>query len=84
MDQQTMTTDRPADEGVALRDDLLNSADEIADFLGWPRQRVYNEARPERAKATGFPVFRIGGSVTARRSTLAVWIRGLEQRAVAS
>ena len=29
---------------ISIRDDLLNGAAEIADFLGWPVHRVYHAA----------------------------------------
>lgn len=70
--------DQKSERSIALRDDLLNGADAIADYLGWHRRRVYYETREDRVKKTGFPAFKIGGVVTARRSRLEVWIRTLE------
>ena len=58
--------------------DLLEGAGAIAAFMyGDPekRRKVYHAA----ARA-GLPVFRIGGAVCARRSTLVRWIADQENR----
>lgn len=74
-------------ESVAsLAGDLLHGADEIARF-------VYGDAADERiaesnrrkiyhaADKHGLPTFKIGGTITARRSTILKWIEAQEQAA---
>lgn len=56
--------------------DILRGADAIARFMGLPRRSVYHAA----AKGT-LPVFRMGETVMARKSTLLVWISDQEQAA---
>lgn len=60
-----------ANEGSypALADDLLDGAEEIASFLGWKRRRVYHLADSNR-----IPVFKVGNSLCARRSSLLAWV----------
>lgn len=57
--------------------DLLQGADQIAQFL-------YGDAKQRRkiyhlAETTAFPVFRLGGIVCARKSTLLKWIEEQER-----
>lgn len=71
---------------VSLAGDLLHGADEIARF-------VYGDAADERAAESnrrkiyhaadkhGLPTFKIGGTITARRSTILKWIETQEQAA---
>lgn len=71
---------------MLLANDLLHGADEIARFIyGQPaddkaaesnRRRVYHAADKH-----GLPTFKIGGSITARRSTILKWIEQQEQAA---
>jgi hypothetical protein len=56
--------------------DLLQGADEIAEFLFGDREqrrRVYNHV--ERGQ---LPVFRLGNQVCARRSAILIWIAAQE------
>ena len=64
-----------------LADDLLNGAVSIGAFLGWPPRRIYYEAELERAMTSGFPVFRVGSHLTARKSSLLKWIATQEDLA---
>ncbi len=66
---------RPAMPAYKLADDLLRSAQEIADFLGWTRRRVYHV----RATDKYFPVFSMAGQLYARKSTLIFWIESQER-----
>lgn len=61
-----------------LAADLLRGADAIAKYLGMPRRAVYHAVTKGH-----LPTFRIGETVMARRSTLAVWIAEQEARAAA-
>lgn len=56
--------------------DLLLGAPKIAEFLGIGQRQVYRLAE-ERV----LPVFKIAGTVSARRSTLTAWL--VEQEAAA-
>jgi hypothetical protein len=47
----------------SLRDDLLTGADAIANYLGWPRWRVYY-------KQNDLPIGRVGQTLIARKSEL--------------
>jgi hypothetical protein len=58
-----------------LADDLLNGAEEIAIFLGWPTRRVFYLL--ERGRIPGF---KIGAKWHARRSTLITHIARLEEQ----
>ncbi len=62
-----------------LAGDVLRGADAIARFLGFPRRAVYHAA----AKGS-LPVFRMGETVCARRSTLLAWIATQESGARAA
>lgn len=55
--------------------DLLSGADAIAAFMGLKVRRVYHLAETER-----LPVFRLGATLCARRSTLLRWIEGMENQ----
>lgn len=64
----------------ALSEDLLHGADEIARFLfGTPRarRRIYYLAENSQV-----PVFKVGHSLWARRSTLVDWISTREAEAL--
>lgn len=59
-----------------IASDTLYGAAAVASFLGLPRRAVYH------AVSTGrLPVFRIGETVAARKSTLLAWIAEQEQSA---
>ena len=63
----------------AIGDDLLQGAEEIARYLyGDPteRRKVYH-----LAEASRIPVFRLGATLCARKSTLLAWIERQESRA---
>lgn len=63
-----------------IADDLLRGADAIATFVfGSPkhRRKVYYYASDAR---TRMPVFRIGATICARKSTLLEWIAEQEAR----
>ncbi|MGO4677514.1 helix-turn-helix transcriptional regulator [Bosea sp. 2YAB26] len=53
--------------------DILRGADAIAAFMGLPRRAIYHAA----AKGT-LPVFRLGETILARKSTLLAWIADQE------
>ena len=55
--------------------DLLSGADAIAAFMGLKVRRVYHLAETER-----LPIFRLGATLCARRSTLLKWIEGMENQ----
>ena len=64
---------------LSLADDLLRGAEAIAEHLyGHPRHRrkVYHLAKTKR-----LPVFRLGSTLCARRSTLIAWIEDQEIKA---
>ncbi|MBF0561967.1 MAG: DNA-binding protein [Alphaproteobacteria bacterium] len=61
---------------------MLNGASAIAQFLGWTRRRLYYEADSCRVKATRLPVFRIGATLSARKSSLLRWIADQEAAAL--
>lgn len=68
-----------AREDDRIADDLLEGANEIARFLFGPkgkRRRVYY-----LIASSGLPVFRMGETICARRSTLRAWI--IEQESAA-
>lgn len=54
--------------------DLLAGADAIAAFMGIKPRRVYHLAETQR-----LPVFRLGATLCARRSTLVRWIEEMER-----
>jgi excisionase family DNA binding protein len=56
--------------------ELLTGADEIAAFIGVKPRRIYHLAETKR-----LPVFRMGATLCARRSTLVRWIEDMERRA---
>lgn len=57
--------------------DLLTGAEAIAAFLGVKPRRVYHLTETQR-----LPVFRIGSTLCARRSTLQRWIEEMERAAL--
>lgn len=59
--------------------DLLTGADAIAAFMGLKARRVYHLAETQR-----LPVFRLGATLCARRSTLLKWIAEMENQAMNS
>jgi hypothetical protein len=59
--------------------DLLTGADAIAAFMGVKPRRVYHLAETLR-----LPVFRLGATLCARRSTLIRWIEDMERSAANS
>ncbi|TYO65750.1 DNA-binding protein [Bradyrhizobium hipponense] len=68
-----------ARENDRVADDLLEGANEIARFLFGPkgrRRRVYY-----LIATSGLPVFRLGETICARRSTLRSWIAEQENAA---
>jgi excisionase family DNA binding protein len=56
--------------------ELLTGADEIAAFIGVKARRIYHLAETKR-----LPVFRLGATLCARRSTLVRWIEEMERKA---
>ena len=56
-----------------LADDLLIGAGAIGDFTGWSRRRVFHLA--EKGE---LPVFKVGGLLHARKSTLIRWVQDME------
>lgn len=58
-----------------LSDDVLHGAQEIASFLGTNRKKIY-----DLAARRALPVFKMGETVCARKSTLLTWIQTQEQR----
>jgi hypothetical protein len=68
---------RPAPAPDLLSNDLLQGASQIALFLfgdGKQRRRVYHLVQTRR-----LPVFRIGTTLYARKSSLLTWIEQQEQ-----
>jgi hypothetical protein len=57
--------------------DLLSGAESIAAFLGIKPRRVYHLAETQR-----LPVFRLGATLCARKSTLVKWIERMEDQAL--
>lgn len=67
-----------AENDNILEGDLLVGAGAIAKFLGVSQRQVY------RLTYDGLvPHFKLGGSVAARRSSLAKWLAKVEQSAAA-
>lgn|SRR5688572_30189851 len=64
----TAGTDQ-APRSYDLADDLLEGADEIAEFGDWSRRQVYHLAQTRR-----LPVFRLGSTLCARKSRIVTWI----------
>ena len=62
-----------------LAADILRGASAIADFLGFKRRAVYHAISEGH-----MPVFRIGETICARRTTLTAWIEEQERRARAA
>lgn len=59
-----------------LASEILRGADQIARFMGLTRRAIYHAA----ANGT-IPVFRMGETILARKSTLMGWIADQEQTA---
>ena len=57
----------------ALCDDLLDGAEEIAQFTGWPRRRVFYLLERKL-----IPGFKVGNRWTARKSSLRRYFQELE------
>lgn len=57
--------------------DLLTGAEAIAAFMRVKPRRVYHLAETQR-----LPVFRLGTTLCARRSTLLRWIEDMERAAM--
>lgn len=57
--------------------DLLTGADKIAAFIGVKPRRIYHLAETKR-----LPVFRLGTTLCARRSTLMKWIEEMERGSI--
>lgn len=60
-----------------MDNDLLTGAQAIADFLGWSRRRLYHHA--EKAS---LPIFRLEGTLCARKSALTEHFAKLEREAL--
>lgn len=58
--------------------DLLTGADAIAAFMRVKPRRIYHLAETKQ-----LPVFRMGATLCARRSTLVRWIEEMERGAAA-
>jgi hypothetical protein len=61
-----------------LAGDLLFGAECIASYLGMERRQVYHAAARDH-----LPIFRIGSTLCARKSTLSHWILAREQKSAA-
>lgn len=72
----------PTVNDAAIHGDLLKGADAIAEFVFGDRKerrRVYN------LKDRGYlPVFQIGATVCARKTTLLAWIEAQERASIRS
>ncbi|MCX7313710.1 MAG: DNA-binding protein [Alphaproteobacteria bacterium] len=66
-------------DNIPIAHDMLRGADKIAGFLGMERRQIYH-----LAEKTHLPVFKIGATLCARKSTLLAWIVEQEQRGWAS
>jgi hypothetical protein len=71
-------------DGLSLADDLLRSAEEIAVFLYGrsedPKEACANTRRIYHMKDKhGFPAFKMGGVLSARKSTILKWIEQQER-----
>jgi len=69
-----------------LAEDLLHGADEIARFIyGDTEDEKTSESNRRRVYHAndkhGLPTFKLGGTMTARRSTILKWIEMQEQAA---
>lgn len=63
---------------VSIADDMLEGADAIAGFLGLSKRQVYHLTSSSR-----LPVFRLAGTLCARRSVLLDYIARQEAASVA-
>jgi predicted DNA-binding transcriptional regulator AlpA len=59
-----------------LAEDMLEGADQIADFMGMDRRQIYHVQAQ-------LPIFTIGAKLFARKSTLLKWVADLESAAIA-
>lgn len=71
---------------MSLSGDLLHGADEIARYVyGEPQDERAAESNRRRiyhaADKHGLPTFKLGGTMTARRSTILAWIEAQEKAA---
>jgi len=64
---------KPTEGGNLHEPDLLYGAKAIADFLGLTEKQARN-----RIEAGVIPIFRMGGTICARRSTLTAWLTSLD------
>ncbi|PVE22848.1 hypothetical protein DC522_19105 [Microvirga sp. KLBC 81] len=75
--------------GLPLADDLLRGARPIARFIyGESKDERENEANERRvyhaAQKHGLPVFKLGGVLCARKSTILRWIEAQERSGAAA
>ncbi len=67
--------------GLRLSEDLMSGADAIAEFMFGDSSET-NKRRVYHAKdKLGAPMFKLGGTVCARRSTILAWIESQERAA---
>jgi excisionase family DNA binding protein len=62
-------------DNIPIAHDMLRGADKIAEYLGMERRQIYH-----LSEKTRLPVFKIGATLCARKSTLMAWIVAQEQR----
>ena len=65
-----------------LENDILEGAQEIADFLRIKPRKVYAATSEAPDGRPRIPVYRIGRTIFARKSTLREWIRQQEAEAM--
>jgi hypothetical protein len=56
--------------------DILRGAEAIACHLGFPRRLVYHLAANDN-----LPIFKLGATICARKTTLETWLAAKEARA---
>jgi hypothetical protein len=61
-------------EGLPLADDLLHGADEIDRFIYGSSDESNRRQVYYAAEKHGLPTFKLGGAVSARKSTILKWI----------
>lgn len=79
-------TEQETTRRAELADDLLHGADEIARFIygdtGDEKTAESNRRRVYHANDKhGLPTFKLGGTMTARKSTILKWIEAQERAA---
>lgn len=74
-----MSSAQQQNDGEIIERDLLMGAHAIAQFLGVSRRQVYRLIYSEIV-----PSFKLGGTVAARKSSLARWMTKLENATDAS